>query len=126
MLKSIEVTSPDGGNESGVWEQGEATVSIDGTEAVYRTTRAQLDGFLRELEGLPRFRQHVSEIRRVPMGGQALFVEFTARIEGEKRRCRQYIVPRAERSYRIGFWAREDVFAQYEDDFDLILKTIDL
>lgn len=56
----------------------------------------------------------------------ALMVDFTCRQAGQVLRCRQLIVPRRDRSYRIASWAPNDVFEQKQPAFEAILNSIQL
>jgi hypothetical protein len=46
--------------------------------------------------------------------------------DGRRLRCRQYIIPKRGRSYRIALWAPADRFPGLADAFREIIESIEL
>ncbi len=117
-LNSVELTSPD----------GRASARCEALEGDFRAGRAELESTVASLRSsLTRFRAIDSRITAFDDGGAtaALYVDFTCFQEGRQLRCRQYVVPRRQRAFRISFWAPEDRFAEYTAAFDRILASFE-
>ncbi len=121
-MRSVVLTSPP--------PQQEATFRCEANAIEYRANKIELDTLVRALEermtGFRKQKAEVVQLHHRP----ALYVDFTCTVgNGEERkamRCRQYVVPRRDRSYRISCWAPEDTFGQYEDAFGRVLASLEL
>ena len=117
-MNSVELTSPD----------GRASVKCEALEGDFRAGRAELESTVASLrENLSRFK--VIERRVVAFDDEgatpAIYVDFTCVQDGEQLRCRQYVVPRRQRAFRLSFWAPNDRFGEYASMFDRILASFE-
>ncbi|MCC8191067.1 MAG: transglutaminase-like domain-containing protein [Planctomycetes bacterium] len=117
-LNSVEMTSPD----------GSASVKCEALPGSYSAGKAELDSNVASLRAnLSRFRLVDSRVVSFDPDGAtpALFMDFTCTQDGLNLRCRQYVVPRRHRAFRISFWAAADRFSRYTAAFDNILATFE-
>ncbi|MCD8349050.1 MAG: hypothetical protein LUC93_00375, partial [Planctomycetaceae bacterium] len=107
---------------------GVGSVKCEALEGDFRAGRAELESTVASLrEGLSRF--NVIESRVVTFDDEgatpALYIDFTCEEDGVVLRCKQYVVPRRQRAYRISFWAPQNRFGRYSADFDSILASFE-
>ena len=117
-LNSVELSSPD----------RQASVRCEALEGDFAAGRAELDETVESLrKTLSRFKVVNSRIVAFDADGAtpAMFIDFTCVEDGKTLRCRQYIVPRRERAFRLSFWAPTDEFRDYMGDFDSILASVE-
>lgn len=117
-MDSVELTSAD----------GRGSVKCEALEGDFRAGREELESTVRSLrESLQRF--SVIESRVVTFDDEgatpALFIDFNCEEDGVNLRCKQYVVPRRQRAFRISFWAPADRFNRYSADFDAILASFE-
>lgn len=104
------------------------TVTIEGIPQIFQATEMDLD---RVVEHLQRSINHFRCLRSqivlfgVERPSDALFVEFSSQQEGgQMARCRQYLVPKRGRSYRISVWGPDAAFETRWKELQAILDTI--
>lgn len=117
-LNSVEMASPD----------RQASVKCEALPGDYRAGREELESNIASLrQNLSRFRLIDSRVVSFDPEGAtpALFIDFTCQQDGMNLRCRQYIVPRRQRAFRISFWATANQFNNYTSAFDGILATFE-
>lgn len=117
-LDSVEITSPDGA----------AQVKFEAMAGSYQAGKKDLDATLATLRStLRRFRAIDSRVVAFDANGAApaLFIDFTCQRDGANLRCRQYLLPRRQRAFRISCWAPVDRFQEYSADFDRIVATFE-
>ncbi len=117
-LDSVELTSPD----------GQASVKCEALAGDYIAGKSDLDAAVAGLRSSQRrFRLVDSRVVSFDAEGAtpALFIDFTSQRDGQNLRCRQYLLPRRQRAFRISFWAPADRFAEYSPDFDSILASFE-
>ncbi len=95
----------------------------------FRATRSGLESLVDSLDkSLDGFK--VIDARIVSFGNQgrtdALMVDFACSQSGSRLRCRQYVIPKRDRSYRISAWALEDSYSNYMQAFKDILNSVEL
>ncbi|MCD8140078.1 MAG: transglutaminase-like domain-containing protein [Planctomycetaceae bacterium] len=117
-LDSVELTSSD----------GVGSVRCEALEGDFRAGRPELESTVASLrDSLTRFT--VIESRVVTFDDEgatpALYIDFTCEEDGVTLRCKQYVVPRRQRAYRISFWAPQNRFTRYSADFDSILASFE-
>ncbi len=117
-LDSVELTSPD----------GRASVKCEALSGDYGAGKADLDAAVSGLRSSQRrFRAVDSRVVSFDAEGAtpALFIDFTTLRDGQNLRCRQYLLPRRQRAFRISFWAPTDNFSEYSAAFDSILASFE-
>ncbi|MDR0362314.1 MAG: transglutaminase-like domain-containing protein [Planctomycetota bacterium] len=117
-LNSVEIASPD----------RLANIKCEALGGDYLAGRAELDGNIAVLQsGLDRFRLIDGRLVSFDPDGAApaLFIDFACDQVGQSLRCRQYVIPRRQRAFRISFWAPTDIFDQYAPVFDSILASFE-
>lgn len=117
-LNSVELKSDD----------GRARVKLEALEGDFSAGDEELDATIDSLRrNLERFRVLDARVVSFDDAGAtpALYVDFTC-VEGRvPLRCRQYVVPRRQRAFRISFWSPTDQFDYYSSQFDRILGTFE-
>lgn len=117
-LNSVEAASPD----------RLASVKCEAMVGDYRAGQAELDANVASLRAsLQRFRLVESRVVAFDPEGAtpALFIDFSCQQEGVSLRCRQYVLPRRGRAFRLSFWAPADRFPEYAPAFDSILASFE-
>lgn len=117
-LDSVEMTSPD----------GQASVKCEALPGEFRAGEEELRSNIASLRSaLSRFRLIDDRVVSFDPDGAtpALFMDFTCVQDGVSLRCRQYVVPRRQRAFRISFWAPADKFTAYVPDFDSIVASLE-
>ena len=117
-LDSVELISPDGA----------ASVKCEAMAGTYNAGKDDLNKTISSLRsGLRRFKVVDSRVVSFDAEGAtpALFIDFTCTEDGNNLRCRQYILPRRQRAFRISFWAPADRFVEYATVFDSILASFE-
>ncbi len=117
-LNSVEMTSLD----------RQASVKCEALAGEYAASAAELDANARALRSsLQRFRLLESRIVAFDADGstQAMFMDFTCVQEGRTLRCRQYVLPRRQRAFRLSFWAPAETFSSHTADFDSVLASFE-
>ncbi len=117
-LNSVEMTSPD----------RQASIKCEALAGDFGATKNELDANVETLRAnLQRFRLIESRVVAFDADGstQALFMDFTCVQEGITLRCRQYVLPRRQRAFRLSFWAPADMFSNYTPDFDSTLASFE-
>lgn len=117
-LNSVELASDD----------RQASVRCEALEGEFEAGRAELAATLESLKAnLDRFREIDSRLVSFDAEGAtpAMFIDFTCMEDGVVLRCRQYVVPRRQRAFRISFWAPNERFNNYVADFDSILASFE-
>ncbi|MBN2712128.1 MAG: transglutaminase domain-containing protein [Planctomycetes bacterium] len=113
----VNLTSPD----------GQARVVIEGLAQEYRADGSNLELIVDSLRrNMPGFRQ--VDARILPFGKRktsSLLCDFTTSETGRELRCRQYIIPKNGRSYRIALWAPVGGFKDFADDFKSIVDSVE-
>jgi transglutaminase-like putative cysteine protease len=115
----VELKSPDGA----------ASVKCEALPARFRVSEGALDTVIQKLQdNLSGFELNDARLIRFgqPYAWDALLVDFTTRQGGVALRCRQFIVPKRGRSYRISAWAPAGSFEDWMPLFDRIFGTITL
>jgi transglutaminase-like putative cysteine protease len=118
-LDLVELKSPDGA----------ASVKCEALPARFRVSEGALDSVIAGLRNnLDGFELNDARLIRFgrPYPWDALLVDFTTRQGGTALRCRQFIVPKRGRSYRISAWAPAETFESWMPAFDEIFGTITL
>jgi hypothetical protein len=115
-LKSVVIASPD----------NKATIRCEAQNVSYRINKSELDSLVRTLKWtMKNFRRNEAKI--VALGNyDTLLVDFTCVVNDREMRCRQFIIPRRDRSYRVSCWSDAGVFKAYEKDFESILSSLEL
>ncbi len=117
-LNSVEITSGD----------GRALARCEALEGDFEAGQAELDatveGLRRELN---RFRLYEANVVDFDHEGAtpALYLDFTCLRDGETVRCRQYVIPRRQRAFRLSFWSPANRFEDYRFDFDRVLSSFE-
>ena len=117
-LDSVEISSPD----------REANIKCEALYGEYRAGQPELDGNIQMLgDNLENFRLIDSRIVSFDAEGAtpALFIDFACDQGGQNLRCRQFVLPRRQRAFRISFWAPSDNFGMYVPYFDSILASFE-
>jgi hypothetical protein len=117
-LNAVELASPD----------GMANVKCEALPGNYRVGKEELAANVKNLKSnLNRFKTIEDKIVSFDAEGatQALFIDFTCVQDGNNLRCRQYIIPRRWRAFRISFWAPRDAFDRYVPHFESILASFE-
>ncbi|MCD7897395.1 MAG: transglutaminase domain-containing protein [Planctomycetaceae bacterium] len=117
-LNTVEITSGD----------RNASVKCEALEGDFRAGREELDATVESLRtSLDRFRAIENRVVDFDDDGAtpALYIDFTCFQDGNTLRCRQYVIPRRQRAFRISFWAPADRFGAYTREFDRILASFE-
>lgn len=117
-LNSVEMSSPD----------RKASVKCEALAGDYGAGKAELDSNIASLRSnLGKFKLVDSRVVSFDPDGAtpALFMDFTCTQDGVNLRCRQYVVPRRQRAFRISFWAEANDFNKYTASFDAILASFE-
>lgn len=117
-LNSVEIASPD----------LQASIKCEALAGDYGAGNAELESNIASLRSnLQRFRVVDSRVVAFDSEGAtpALFIDFTCVQNGANLRCRQYLLPRRQRAFRISFWAPSDSFTGYTAAFDSILASFE-
>ncbi|MDR3077748.1 MAG: transglutaminase domain-containing protein [Planctomycetota bacterium] len=117
-LDSVEAESPD----------GEGRLKCEALAGDFGTGPEDLDAFVSGLRsGLRRFRVIESRVLHFDAAGStpALFADFTSREGNAALRCRQYLLPRRRRAFRVSFWAPAGRFDEFSPYFDSILASLE-
>lgn len=117
-LNSVEMSSPDRA----------ASVKCEALAGDYGAGKEELDSNVASLrQNLSRFKLVDSRVVSFDADGAApaLFIDFTCTEGGVNLRCRQYVIPRRQRAFRISFWAEASQFNKYAPAFDGILATFE-
>lgn len=117
-LNSVSITSPD----------GLASVKCEALAGDYAAGKTELDETTAQLrQTLQNFRIIDSRVVSFDSGGAtpALYLDFSCVEDGVRLRCRQYIVPRRQRAFRLSFWTPQDSFGDYAAEFDSLLASFE-
>ncbi len=117
-MNSVEIQSDD----------GQALARIEALEGDFEAGRAELDATVEGLRReLTRFRLYEANVVDFDDEGAtpALYVDFSCIRDGETVRCRQYVIPRRQRAFRLSFWAPVNRFEEYRRDFDRMLSSFE-
>ena len=117
-LNSVEILSPD----------RLANVKCEALEGEFRAGRAELEANIANLRNsLGQFRLVDSRLVSFDPEGAtpALFMDFVVVQNNVSLRCRQYVLPRRQRAFRISFWAPADNYDAYAPYFDSILASFE-
>ncbi len=118
LLNSVELSSPD----------GLASIRCEALEGDFGAGAAELRQTEESLRtSLVNYRTIEARVVSFDADGAtpALFLDFTCIEDGDRLRCRQYVVPRRERAFRLSFWAPVDDFREYSPDFDSVLASVE-
>ena len=111
---AVEMLSPD----------QSATLKCEAAPGDFTADEAYLDlvfnNLKRSLPGFRKVKGDVGEFAKAP----AVLVEFVCDVNGRVMRCRQILVSRRKRCYRISCWAPNDRFSAYEGGFNESLKSV--
>ncbi len=123
-LDGIEITSPDGKAEDEGFVFGTASVKANASKAEYKATEGEIASLTEALDrNMTAFRRKEATILNT-RHGRMLFVDYTCRVEDRTMRCRQYIIPRMGRSYRVSCWAPKESFEGYIPTFREVLDSM--
>ncbi|MDR1520608.1 MAG: transglutaminase domain-containing protein [Planctomycetota bacterium] len=117
-LDSVEAASP----------ERSARFKCEALAGDYAAGRGDLERMTAGLKSdFNRFRVIDSRIASFDADGAlpVLFVDFTCLENGESLRCRQYLLPRRRRAFRLSFWAPVDGFDGFAPYFDSILAAFE-
>lgn len=117
-LNSVEIVSPD----------RRANVKCEALEGEFRAGQTELDNNIANLRNnLQQFRLVDSRLVSFDTEGAtpALFMDFVCQQNEIQLRCRQYVLPRRQRAFRISFWGPADNFDAYAPYFDSILASFE-
>ncbi len=117
-LNSVEIASPD----------RMANIKCEALDGNYQAGQAELDSNVANLrDNLEQFRLVDSRLVSFDPEGAtpALFIDFVCVQNGVQLRCRQYVLPRRQRAFRISFWAPAANYNVYTPYFDSILTSFE-
>lgn len=117
-LNSVEIVSSDHA----------ANVKCEALEGEFHAGQAELDGNIANLrDNLRNFRLVDGRLVSFDPDGAtpALFIDFVCEQNDAQLRCRQYVLPRRQRAFRISFWAPAASFDLYAPYFDSILASFE-
>ncbi len=117
-LNSVEIASAD----------RQASVKCEALAGDYGAGKQELDSNIASLRSnLQRFKLIDSRIVSFDAGGStpAMFIDFSCVQDGNNLRCRQYVLPRRHRAFRLSFWAPAATFNNYVPEFDSILASFE-
>lgn len=106
----------------------QASVKVEALEGDFQAGRPELESTIADLrQNLQRFKVIDSRVVSFDADGAtpALFIDFTCYQDNKTLRCRQYVVPRRQRAFRLSFWAPADVFRDYSKSFDSVLASVE-
>ncbi|MDR3211325.1 MAG: transglutaminase domain-containing protein [Planctomycetota bacterium] len=115
-LNSVEITSPD----------RLANIKCEALAGDFPVGNKELDANLAILQAnLESFRLIDQRLVSFDPDGAlpALFIDFACQQNNATLRCRQYILPRRQRAFRLSFWAPADIFDSFVPFFDQILAS---
>lgn len=117
-LNNVTIQSPD----------REASVTCEALQGDFRVGQSELDSNIENLRSnLRAFRLIDSRLVSFDTDGAtpALFMDFACEQNGKNWRCRQYVLPRRQRAFRISFWAPADYYDSYAAHFDSIIASFE-
>lgn len=117
-INSVDVVSPD----------RLANVRCEALEGDFRAGQAELDSNIENLRlNLSQFRLIDGRLVSFDAEGAtpALFMDFVCEQNGSQLRCRQYVLPRRQRAFRISFWAPAGSYDSYVPYFDSIIASFE-
>ncbi len=117
-MNSVEIQSDD----------GRSLARIEALEGDFAAGRAELDATVEGLRReLTRFRLYEANVVDFDDEGAtpALYLDFSCLRDGETVRCRQYVIPRRQRAFRLSFWSPANRFEEYRRDFDRMLSSFE-
>jgi hypothetical protein len=109
-------------------QDGAGRLKCEAMAGDFGTEPEDLEAFVSGLRsGLRRFRAIESRALNFDSAGAtpALFADFVSREDNSTLRCRQYLLPRRQRAFRISFWAPAERFDEFSSYFDSILASLE-
>ena len=107
-----------------------AVAKIDALPAVYSHSQAQLtrlqDRLRRTFDNFRVIESGLQVFNIRPRPLDSLYIDFTCTLSGAAPRCRQYIIPRRGRSYRVSLWAPADRFESLLPELDAIARSMQM